>query len=115
MPFLGAAIGAAAGALGGALTDVGIDNAFINNVLSEVTPGTSALFLLSEDAVVDRVAKGFRLLSPHELIASNLSTEQEAKLRDAFAQVHSIDRRSTASAELCRISPEVKEWKLYLP
>jgi uncharacterized membrane protein len=85
VPLLGAAIGAAAGALGGALTDVGIDNDFINSVKSQVTPGTSALFVLSEDAVVDRVAQGFRQLPPHELIASNLTAEQEAKLREVFA------------------------------
>lgn len=85
LPFLGAAIGAAAGALRGALTDVGINDAFINSVKSKVTPGTSALFLLSEEAVVDRVAQRFQQLPPHELIASNLSAEQEAKLRAAFA------------------------------
>lgn len=85
VPLLGAAIGAAAGALSGALVDVGIDNDFINSVKSKVTPGTSALFLLSEDAVVDRVAQGFKQLPAHELIASNLTAEQEAKLRETFA------------------------------
>lgn len=86
IPFLGAAIGALTGALTGAFTDVGIDDDFIKRVRSEVTEGTSALFLLSEDAVVDRVAQGFRQLPPHELIASNLSAEQEAMLREAFGE-----------------------------
>ncbi len=85
MPFVGAAIGAAAGALSGLLIDVGIDNDFINSVKSKVTPGTSAIFVLSDNAVVDEVAHGFRQLPPHELIASNLSAEDEARLRDAFA------------------------------
>ncbi|HYI25560.1 MAG TPA: DUF1269 domain-containing protein [Thermomicrobiales bacterium] len=85
MPFLGAAIGAAAGALTGALIDVGIDDDFIKSVKSKVTPGTSALFVLSDNAVVDKVAHGFQQLPPHELIASNLSAEDEAKLREAFA------------------------------
>jgi uncharacterized membrane protein len=85
VPFLGAAIGAGMGALTGALTDVGIDNDFIKKTRDQVTEGTSALFLLSEAAVVDRVAQGFRQLPPHELIASNLSAEQEAKLKEAFA------------------------------
>ena len=46
VPLLGAAIGAATGALAGSLTDVGIDDAFINKVRDQVTPGTSALFVL---------------------------------------------------------------------
>jgi uncharacterized membrane protein len=54
VPLLGAAIGAAAGALGGALSDVGIDDDFIDSVRSTVTPGTSALFLLSSGAVPDK-------------------------------------------------------------
>ncbi len=85
MPFLGAAIGAAAGALTGLMADVGVDSHFINSVKSKVTPGTSALFVLSDNAVFDRVVHGFQQLPPHELIASNLSAEDEAKLREAFA------------------------------
>ena len=86
MPFLGAAIGALTGALTGAFMDVGIDDYFIKRVKGEVTEGTSALFLLSENAVVDRVAEAFRQLPPHELIASNLTAEQEAKLKDVFGE-----------------------------
>jgi uncharacterized membrane protein len=58
-PLLGAATGAAAGALGGALTDVGIDDKFIKQVRDEITPGSSALFLLSSGAVMDRVQAAF--------------------------------------------------------
>ena len=86
VPFLGLAIGAAMGALAGSMTDVGIDDKFINQVRDKVTPGTSALFLLSSGAVVDRVVDEIkrRGLQP-ELISSNLSQEQEGKLREAFA------------------------------
>jgi uncharacterized membrane protein len=84
VPFLGLAIGAAAGALAGSLTDVGISNDFIKSVQEKVTPGTSALFLLSSDAVIDRVGDEFRGSEP-ELISTNLSAEQEDKLRQAFA------------------------------
>ena len=59
VPLLGMAIGAAAGALSGALTDVGISDDFIKSVRDEVTPGTSALFLMSQNAVVDRVRSAF--------------------------------------------------------
>ena len=84
IPILGLAIGAATGALFGSMADVGISNAFIDSVRQKVTPGTSALFLLSSDAVGDRVRSEFAGTDA-ELISTNLSAEQEAKLREAFA------------------------------
>ena len=83
MPLLGAALGAATGALTGSLTDVGIDDGFINNVRDRITPGTSALFLLSSDEVVDKVKDAFGG-APGELIFTNLSDEQEAALHKVF-------------------------------
>lgn len=87
IPFLGMAIGAAMGAITGALTDVGIDDNFIKSVRSEVTEGTSALFLLTTSAVPDRVAEEVRARGLRfKLIASNLSAEQEAKLKEVFGE-----------------------------
>jgi uncharacterized membrane protein len=83
IPILGLAIGAATGALFGSLSDVGISDDFIDRVREKVTPGTSALFLLSSDAVMDRVMTEFKDANP-ELISTNLSAEQETKLREAF-------------------------------
>ncbi len=85
IPILGLAVGAAMGAITGSMADVGIDDNFINGVKQRVTPGTSALFLLSSDAVTDRVKEAFQG-SNAELIASNLSKEQEEKLREVFAE-----------------------------
>jgi uncharacterized membrane protein len=85
IPILGLAIGAATGALIGSLTDVGISDSFIRSVRDKVTPGTSALFVLSSDAVIDRVKQEFTG-EDAELISTNLSAEQEAKLREAFEQ-----------------------------
>src|SRR6185437_11155537 len=85
VPLLGAAIGAGIGALAGSMTDVGISDDFINSVKQRVTPGTSALFVLSSDAVMDRVKDTFKD-SNAELIASNLSADQEAKLREVFSE-----------------------------
>jgi uncharacterized membrane protein len=85
IPILGLAIGAASGALFGSMADVGISDAFINAVRDKVTPGTSALFLLSADAVIDRVGAEFRDTEA-ELISTNLSADQEARLREAFGQ-----------------------------
>jgi uncharacterized membrane protein len=85
VPFLGMAVGAGAGALGGSLTDVGIDDDFISSVRTQIQPGTSALFVLTSDAVVDRVRDAFGELHP-ELITSNLSADEEGRLRELFAE-----------------------------
>ena len=85
VPLLGAAVGAAAGGIGGSMRDAGIDDDFINAVRAKVTPGTSALFVLTSDAVMDKVTEAFAALNP-ELIETNLSAEEEAKLREAFAE-----------------------------
>jgi uncharacterized membrane protein len=85
VPLFGLAIGAAAGALGGSLTDMGIDDNFIKRVREQVTPGTSALFALTSDAVLDRVREAF---AGHqaELLETNLSGEEETRLREVFAE-----------------------------
>ena len=83
VPLLGAAIGAAWGALAGSLTDVGINDDFIKRIRSQVTEGTSALFLLTSDAVMDRVVDAMKNVQ-FDVIATNLSKDQEQKLREAF-------------------------------
>ncbi len=85
MPLFGMAVGAAVGALSGAFHDYGINNAFIDRIRSQVTEGTSALFLLTSEAVMDRVVEVMSH-AKFEIIATNLSTDQEAKLREAFGQ-----------------------------
>ncbi len=84
VPILGLVVGAATGALMGSLADVGISDAFIKSVREKVTPGTSALFLLSSDAVFDRVRDEFKETDA-ELISTNLSADQEQRLREAFS------------------------------
>jgi uncharacterized membrane protein len=68
---------------------VGIDDAFVKQVREQVTEGTSALFLLTSDAVLDKVADRVKAAEPAggekpEIIATNLSNEEEDKLREAF-------------------------------
>ena len=46
----GGAIGAAAGGLYGKLVDTGLDDAWIKETASQIAPGTSAIFLLTEIA-----------------------------------------------------------------
>jgi uncharacterized membrane protein len=84
VPLLGTAVGAGVGAMAGHFADTGIDREFISSVQAKVTPGTSALFLLSDHAAMGRLKLEFVGLKP-ELISINLSEEQEQTLRDAFS------------------------------
>jgi uncharacterized membrane protein len=85
VPFFGMALGAAAGALAGHFAHYGINEDFIDSVRSKVTPGTSALFLLTSGAVVDRVVEAVKG-QQFEIIQTNLSKEQEDQLREAFGE-----------------------------
>ena len=85
VPFFGLAVGAAMGALAGHFAHYGIDDDFINSVRSQITPGTSALFLLATGAVLDKVAEGVKDIQ-FEIIQTNLSKEQEAALKEAFGE-----------------------------
>ena len=83
VPIFGLAVGAGIGALTGAFADYGIDDDFINGIKSKVTEGTSALFLLTENATRDKVSEALAGVEM-ELIQSNLSNEEEAALREHF-------------------------------
>jgi uncharacterized membrane protein len=84
VPFFGLAVGAAMGALSGKFADFVIDDNFIKSVREKVTEGTSALFVLSSGAVMDKVADAFKG-TQMELIQSNLTAEQEAQLSQSFS------------------------------
>jgi uncharacterized membrane protein len=84
-PLLVTVIRAAFGALGNDYRDYGFDDTFIDQVRREVRQGTSALFLMTENAVLDRVADAMKPLK-FEIFATNLSKEQEQQLRDAFRE-----------------------------
>ena len=85
MPILGLAIGAGIGALTGHFTDVGIDDDFIKEARSQITEGTSALFLMVSDVTEDKVADAMKGLDA-EVISTNLTKEQDEQLRAAFAE-----------------------------
>jgi uncharacterized membrane protein len=85
VPLLGMAVGAAMGALAGSMADVGISDDFIRGVREQVTPGTSALFVMTANVVLDKVAQEFKETGA-TLISTNLSHEQEARVREAFSE-----------------------------
>lgn len=84
VPLFGIAFGAAIGAIRGSMADLGIDDEFIAGIRERVVEGTSALFLLSSDAVVDRI-RAVLDLSGAQLVSTDLSVEDEEALREAFA------------------------------
>jgi uncharacterized membrane protein len=86
IPFIGLAIGAVMGGLMGKFSDYGIDDKFIKEVQSKVTEGTSALFLLTSGAVADKVVDEMKKLPKFEIIQTNLTKEQEDKLRAEFGE-----------------------------
>jgi uncharacterized membrane protein len=85
VPFLGAALGAVMGALSAHFADYGIGKDFLDQVRSKVTEGTSALFLMVGQVTADRVVEAFKGAPKFEVIASNLSRDQEQRLKAAFA------------------------------
>jgi uncharacterized membrane protein len=86
IPFFGMAVGAAMGALAGHYSNYGIDKDFIEQAQAKVTEGTSALFLLTSQAVIDKVTDAVKKSGlKFDLFYTNLSTEQEEQLKADFA------------------------------
>ena len=82
-PLLGLVVGAGAGAVAGALSDVGINDDFMKQLAEKLTPGTSALFVLVDSDLTDKVLDALRGTGGTVLQAS-LSHEDEAKLQAAL-------------------------------
>ena len=82
-PLVGAALGAGAGALSGRLTDLGIDDKFMKDAASALTPGQAALCVLVRRVTADKVLPAMASFGG-TVLRTNLSAEQEAKLRDAL-------------------------------
>lgn len=81
-------LGADLGALV-SLHEVGIDEAFVREVRDSVVAGTSALFVLSHDAVVPRLSKPFA--GTHAgLVQTRFTRAEEARLRAAFAPTDAL-------------------------
>lgn len=95
-PLFGMAVGAAAGALSGALTDVGLDNNFMKKLAETIKPGSAALCVLIRNMTADKVVEEIQQFGG-TLIKSNLSHEDETKLRDALemAKQHAATNATT--------------------
>lgn len=78
MPVLGAAAGAGIGAIRQATEGVGIGKDDLEKIRAEVTEGTSALMVITDEANLDRVGDHFHGMH-WKLVDTNL-TEPERKL-----------------------------------
>jgi len=83
-PLLGMAAGAAAGAISGALTDVGIDDKFMKELAGQMTPGSSALFVLVRKSTPDKVLDEIKGTGG-KILKTSLSHDDEAKLQAALS------------------------------
>ena len=83
VPALGMAVGAATGAIAGHFTKYGITKEYMNQINEAIKPGQSALFVLAENAKIDRIIPELSSYHP-KVLRTSLSQEQEKALRDAF-------------------------------
>jgi uncharacterized membrane protein len=83
MPLLGAAAGAGLGALHQVLERVGITKEQLDTLRWQITEGTSALFLVTEGADLDRLGERLRGTS-WVLIDSDLADVEQARLLAAL-------------------------------
>lgn len=83
-PLFGMAIGAGWGAIMGALRDVGIDDNFMKNLGQTLPPGGAALCVLVHQLTPDKVVEEIQKFGG-TVIKTNLSHENETKLREALA------------------------------
>lgn len=83
IPIAGLAFGAGLGALFGHLGEKGIDKTFQQQVRDYVQPGTSALFLIVEQATPDKAVAALRQYGG-TVIRTSLSDEDTQKLQEAL-------------------------------
>ncbi len=83
IPFAGLALGAGLGALFGHFGEKGIDKAFQQQVRDYLKPGTSALFMVIEQATPDKAIAALQEYGG-TVIRTSLSDDDTKKLQDAL-------------------------------
>jgi uncharacterized membrane protein len=83
VPVIGGVVGAAIGAISKMTQDVGITKDQLETIRTQVTPGTSALFVVTDEGDLDKVGERFK--APHsKLIATNLTDAERQVLLETF-------------------------------
>jgi len=83
IPVAGLVLGAGLGALVKATAGTGISKQDLERIRTEIGPGDSALFLVTEDADVDRLGERFHWRDS-TLISTNLTDGERATLLETF-------------------------------
>jgi uncharacterized membrane protein len=83
IPVAGAALGLGLGALAKASEGTDISKDDLERIRSEITPGTSALFLVTENANLDRLGERWRG-HDSKLISTNLTEAERDMLVETF-------------------------------
>ncbi|MDH2415554.1 DUF1269 domain-containing protein [Nocardioides sp. CER19] len=83
VPIAGAVVGASLGVMSKMTDGTGITPKDIDRLRDEVTPGTSALFLVTEGAQLDRLGERFHF-GDKKLIHTNLTEAERDTLLETF-------------------------------
>lgn len=83
VPILGGVVGAAIGAAAKTMAGTGIGKDQLERIRAEVTPGTSALFIVTDEGDLDRLGERFHQMN-WKLISTNLTAEERAVLLETF-------------------------------
>lgn len=84
-PAQGVAMAATPGTIAGAFQDFGVDDQFVQEVASAITPGHSALFLLVREARPEKLVDELKPFKG-KILQTSLSKDDELRLRAAFGE-----------------------------
>lgn len=82
---IGAAVGAGTGAIAGRFSDYGIDDNFVKQLSAQMTPNSSAIFVLIRRMTEDKVVPELSQYGG-TVLRTNLSDEAEQRLQAALTQ-----------------------------
>jgi uncharacterized membrane protein len=85
VPVIGGVVGAAIGAISKATQDTGITKEQLETIRTEVTEGSSALFLVTDEGDLDRLGERFHGLHK-KLVATNLTDAERTALLETFGE-----------------------------
>lgn len=97
MPIFGLVVGAGTGAVAGALSDVGINDDFMKNLASSLQPGYSALFVLVDSQITDKVMDELKGTGGH-IIQTSLSTVDQEKLQKVLDEAQKTAQPAPAES-----------------
>ncbi|TWD79120.1 putative membrane protein [Kribbella amoyensis] len=83
VPVIGGVAGAAIGAISKATEGVGITKEQLERIRTQVTEGTSALFVVTDQGDLDRLGERFHGMAS-KLIATNLTDAERQELLETF-------------------------------